>query len=549
VPSLTGDAAIELFIERADTAASGFRPDDADLVVIGEICGRLDGIALAIELAAARVRSMSPTQIRDRLDERFRLLTGSRRSIERHQTLRHAVQWSYDLLEPVEQSVLQQVSVFAGGFTLKSATTISELDEYEVLDILDSLVRKSLLHVDRGDSDVRYAMLETIRQFAEEALAATGTSDETRDRHAHYFADQTDIAFAAFPTEDEWLAYRFVDTEISNLTAAFQWAMSRHDTDTAVRIAANIQIIARNRSRTETVGWPEQALDLARRDQHRQLPLLLAAACDAASSVGRYDDAIGNGLEAITLNHDDRYNFTIHAYWTTAVALFSDAEVDQAIGVLRNGAEHPADAPARPNLVYLHVLARFGGVVISTEETMDAVTQLKASSMPALRAGGLWVQAMAVADDDPSAAIALCQQALDADTGSRSTEESVRGFQLGLIAQTGDIDAALNGFTHIIDAYQASSGDHYTRSALSFLVIWLARLGYHDGAARLAGAITRGRPDWWPDPSPEIVTLRDTMGNDAYIAAVQAGAALDPRATGELAYRLLTQVRADHLDT
>ncbi len=125
VPSLTGDAAVELFIERADTAASGFAPDDVDLVVIGEICGRLDGIALAIELAAARVRSMSPTQIRDRLDERFRLLTGSRRSIERHQTLRHAVQWSYDLLEPVEQSVLQQVSVFVGGFTLDSATAIT----------------------------------------------------------------------------------------------------------------------------------------------------------------------------------------------------------------------------------------------------------------------------------------------------------------------------------------------------------------------------------------------------------------------------------------
>ena len=90
-----------------------------------EICARLDGIPLAIELAAARVRSMSPTQIRDRLDERFRLLTGSRRSIERHQTLRHAVQWSYDLLEPVEQAVLQRVSVFVGGFTLDSATAIT----------------------------------------------------------------------------------------------------------------------------------------------------------------------------------------------------------------------------------------------------------------------------------------------------------------------------------------------------------------------------------------------------------------------------------------
>ncbi len=179
---------------------------------------------------------------------------------------------------------------------------------------MDSLVRKSLLQVDRGDSDVRYGMLETIRQFAEEALAATDTSDTIRDRHARYFADQTEIASAASATEDEWLAYRFVDDEISNLAAALQWAMSRHDTDTAVRVAANTQLLAHFRLRTETVGWPEQPLDLARRDHHRQLPHLLTAACDAATGVGRLGDAVSYGLEAITLNHDDRHDFAIYAY-------------------------------------------------------------------------------------------------------------------------------------------------------------------------------------------------------------------------------------------
>ncbi len=143
--------------------------------------------------------------------------------------------------------------MFVGGFTLESATAITGLDEYEVLDILDSLVRKSLLHVDRGNGDVRYEMLEAIRQFAEEALAATDTSNTIRDRHARYFADQSDLAWAAWPIEDEWLAFRFVDAEISNLAAAFQWALSRHDTVTAVRIAANIQMAARSRLRTETV--------------------------------------------------------------------------------------------------------------------------------------------------------------------------------------------------------------------------------------------------------------------------------------------------------
>ncbi len=375
VPALPLDAAVELFTERADTAASGFRPDDADLVVIGEICERLDAIPLAIELAAARIRSMSPTQIRDRLDERFRLLTGSRRSIERHQTLRHAVQWSYDLLEPVEQAVLQRVSVFVRGFSLDAATAITDVDEYDALDILDSLVRKSLLHVERTDSHVRYGMLETIRQFAEEALAATGTSDTTRDAHARYFADQTDIASAALPSEDEWLAYRFVDTDITNVAAAFHWALSRQDTAIAVRIAANSHQIARRRLRTETVGWPEQALDLARRSGDRQLPRLLAAACDAATGVGRFGDAVRFGLEAVTLNDDDRYDFAIDAYRLTGQALFYTGNVEHAMEVMREGAEHPADAPVRSNLASLHISAHFGGVAISPQETIDAVAR------------------------------------------------------------------------------------------------------------------------------------------------------------------------------
>ncbi len=105
----------------------------------------------------------------------------------------------------------------------------------------------------------------------------------------------------------------------------------------------------------------------------------------------------------------------------------------------------------------------------------------------------MWVQAMSIADDDPSAAITLCQQALDTDTGNRASEESIRGFQLGLIARTGDTEAALAGFTRIIDAYQESSGDHYTGAAIRAVVEWLARLGYHEGAAQLFGALTRGQ--------------------------------------------------------
>src|SRR5277367_2072750 len=177
VPSLdvnsgTESAAVNLFIDRAHSVVSDFslaQPGEADAVV--EICRRLDGIPLAIELAASRMAAMTAGEVRDRLDQRFRLLVGSRRGLERHHTLRHAVAWSYDLLDDTEKALLARCSVFAGGFDLQSACVVAgtdDLDEYAVLDLLDALVRKSLLVADRSAGRTRYSMLETIRQFAEE---------------------------------------------------------------------------------------------------------------------------------------------------------------------------------------------------------------------------------------------------------------------------------------------------------------------------------------------------------------------------------------------
>jgi predicted ATPase/class 3 adenylate cyclase len=197
VPSLdvnsgTESAAVNLFLDRARSVVSDFslaQPGEADAVV--EICRRLDGIPLAIELAASRMASMTAGEVRDRLDQRFRLLVGSRRGLARHQTLRHAVAWSYDLLDDGEKVLLDRCSVFAGGFDLQSACAVSgsdDPDDYVILDLLDALVRKSLLVADRSSGRTRFSMLETIRQFAEEQLVASGGADEARAAHACYYA-------------------------------------------------------------------------------------------------------------------------------------------------------------------------------------------------------------------------------------------------------------------------------------------------------------------------------------------------------------------------
>ena len=183
VPSLDVGAAVELFVERAQSMVSDTLADEA--TAVEDVCRRLDGIPLAIELAASRMASMTAAEVRDRLDDRFKLLVGSRRGLERHQTLRHAVAWSYDLLDDAEKTLLERCSVFAGGFDLQSACAVAgsdDVDDYAILDLLDALVRKSLLVADRSSGRTRFSMLETIRQFAEEQLVASGAADRGPDR-------------------------------------------------------------------------------------------------------------------------------------------------------------------------------------------------------------------------------------------------------------------------------------------------------------------------------------------------------------------------------
>jgi predicted ATPase len=249
--------AVALFADRARSVAPDFALG-GDAAAISEICRRLDGIPLAIELAAARVRAMSPAQIRDRLDERFRLLTGgSRRALERHQTLRHAVQWSYDLLSPAERTVLNRASVFSGGFALEAAERVCAgggIASADVLDINDSLVRKSLVTVERSDAGIRYGLLETIRQFAEEQLIAAGEAGTARIQHAETFAEDSDAKFKVWLSPRQATTYDWLDREIGNLRAAFRWAKDHDELDIAARIASNVGDMARFRMREEAAN-------------------------------------------------------------------------------------------------------------------------------------------------------------------------------------------------------------------------------------------------------------------------------------------------------
>ena len=276
VPSLdvragVNSSAVQLFVERAQAIKPGFHVGGAaDAETVTNICQRLDGIALAIELASARMVSMNPQELLARLTDRFRLLSGARRGLERHQTLRHAVQWSYDLLADDEQTLLGRCAVFAGGFDLAAAAHIcggGDFDEYAVLDLLDALVRKSLVTAEQVAGHTRYRLLETIRQFAEEQLAATGAIEPMRDRHARHFGDQAIAHWNIWDGPRQREAIDWCDVEFANLRAGFRWAADRGKLGIAAAIASHTTLLSWALQRFEPVAWVEEILAGGRRSR------------------------------------------------------------------------------------------------------------------------------------------------------------------------------------------------------------------------------------------------------------------------------------------
>jgi predicted ATPase/class 3 adenylate cyclase len=224
---LSAYEAVHLFIDRAAAALSGFTVTNANAPALVQICQQLDGIPLAIELAAARVKVLTPEQIAARLDDRFRLLTGgSRTALPRQQTLRALVDWSYDLLLEPERMLWRRLSVFAGGWTLQAVEGICAsggIDEYEVLDLLAQLIDKSLVLAKAQHGAARYALLETLRKYGLEKLRTAGEDDVLRRRHRDWFAELVRDQAARLSGPGQADAFACLEAEHENLRATLDW--------------------------------------------------------------------------------------------------------------------------------------------------------------------------------------------------------------------------------------------------------------------------------------------------------------------------------------
>ncbi len=233
-------AAVALFVARAQERRPDFVLTEQNARAVAQICARLDGIPLAIELAAARVNSLGVEGIAARLDDRFRLLTGGvRDALPRQRTLRATLDWSYDLLSQAEQALLDRLSVFAGGCTLAAATAVCAgegVEDWEVLDLLDRLVNKSLVQTEEAGGEVRYTLLETVRQYGQEQLAASG-SDAARDRHLAWYLALAEEAAPNLQSAEQVPYIDQLEREHDNVRAALRWARERSAAEEGLRLA------------------------------------------------------------------------------------------------------------------------------------------------------------------------------------------------------------------------------------------------------------------------------------------------------------------------
>jgi predicted ATPase/class 3 adenylate cyclase len=543
-------AAVSLFVERAQGIAPGFSMVDGDeAAAVTEICQRLDGIPLAIELAASRMASMTASEMRDRLDHRFRLLVGSRRGLERHHTLRHAMAWSYDLLDDTEKTVLDRCSVFAGGFDLQSACTVAgsdDLDEYAILEVLDALVRKSLLIADRSSGRTRFSMLETIRQFAEDQLVAGGQATAVRAAHARYFAGREADIMALWDSPRQREAYSWFTTEFANLRTAFRWAADHGDLDVAAAVATYAGILGICVDNYEPITWTEEVIERARAD-HPRLAFLyvIASQCwrpGRIEAAVRYCDAgqliISSGSHEVPFGLEGGLG----------VAYQAIGQPQRCVEWCRAQLAYGRDTHTFTRACLVNALMLAGCSQEARTATNGLVDAAEATHNPYVLSFALWAHAYAFRDADPVPALEALRRGLviARDSGNRFNESHLAVFMSVLEAEHGDPLTALDYVALAIRNFQDAGDTALMRTSLAVLAAFSDRLGRHEPAATIAGfAIDPFTSAALPEINTLIAHLRDVLGDQTYESLARKGETMTTAAMATYAYNQIDQARTE----
>jgi tetratricopeptide (TPR) repeat protein len=492
--------------------------------------------------------SMTVTEVRDRLNDRFRLLVGSRRGLERHQTLRHAVQWSYDLLDSDEQNLLDRCSVFAGGFDLAGARAVAGSDDdFATMDLLDALVRKSLLVADRSTGRTRFSMLETIRQFAEDRLVADGLSERARNAHARYFAGLENDVVALWDGPRQQEAYIWFNTELANLRTAFRWAADRDDLDSAAAIAI-YAFIGALVEQYEPIAWAEEMIEPAKAVDHPSLTALYVVACQCCW-VGRIDDSLQHSENAVRLIGEGRFDgFPSHYEAGLGAPYIATAEPERWAEIARRRIQSGDDADSIGGHASLAMaLSLEGKYDEAIALTDDLFAAADATGNPFSRSQLLLAAGLALRYADPQRALDALQRALEIAqaSGNRFNESHIAVTLAPLEAEHGSAGAALDHLALAIGNYLETGNIATSRSPLANLAGVLCRLGHYEPAAIIA--------DFADDPltriafsgiSATIADLLEVLGADRYETLARVGRAMTNASMANYAFEQIDLARA-----
>jgi predicted ATPase/DNA-binding SARP family transcriptional activator len=541
--------AVQLFCERARAADADFAPGREVLRRVGEVCRALDGLPLAIELAAARIGTLTVDDLAGRLDQRFELLRG-RGGDARHHTLRGVVDWSFDLLTPEQQRLFQRLSVFAAAFDIDAAEQVvadDDLPADRVADLLAGLADQSMLTRPGHTGVGRYRMLETLRAYAAARLPAA-EADRFRRRHAAFMVELAERAEVGLYGPEELAWARQVETWLDDLRAAWGWARDAGEIDLAVRLAAALTRYGYWRVRPDLLAWGVRAA--ATVPGHPRLAVAHAAAAHAAWISGRLDQASELARQGLTV-----------AGGLTAPAAAAPLEALGDAALLRG--DLAAALEAYRGVAALAAPGDLAGLAIATANQAlvlsysgddqaacatagQAVTAARASANPTAIAMARFAEGEALADIDPAAAATALEEAQRGaqDVGNRYVAGTALTATVALRSRHGPPDPALALFRDAVKHWQSTGNRGLIVTTLRNLVILLARTGRDEAATTLAATLQAQAPGKSYGKEAEriataLAAVRHRLGDAAYAQAWAAGTARTLEEAADGAIRLL----------
>jgi non-specific serine/threonine protein kinase len=498
-------AAVRLFLARASAVTPGFRMTDGNSAAISGICRRLDGIPLAIELAASRIKALGVEQIADRLDDRFHLLTGGNRTaLPRHQTLGALIDWSYSLLSESECAMFRRLSVFAGGWTLEAAEAVcvgEGIEPADVLDLLSHLLEKSLVVAEARATPPRYHMLETIRQYAHGKLDEANDAESVNDRHLAYFLRQAETAEPSFFHPDQLQWYAKIDAELDNIRAALDWSLGRGRAEPGLRLANALHRywVARLYWR-EATGWLEKLLGTAGSDLD---DALRAKTLFVSGHIANYYDAgTAQRLTEDSLRMSRALDYKegiVNALWV--MGWIHNPRLDGS------AAPHYEESIRLANSIGLafgaaHAYAWYGMYKVAMGECEAAKPLLLAGIEWANRLGGD-ISLIGRCKGNLGQAemiqgnFAQARTYLDESLALQKSADNQNGIaeslwlQGRLALREGDHAGALRCFKESLELYRQYATSLWVTRDLAYLMIAYAELGQTERAARLAGVLAK----------------------------------------------------------